>query len=83
MCSSDAVLIDYGRSPVAKISLIEKWPPFFNTLLISVNTFFLSGTRFITQLLITTSIKLSSTGRSSISPYLNSTFLILYLSEFN
>ena len=42
----------------------------------------MSGTKFKTQLLITTSIELPPIGNFSISPFLNSTLLKLSLSEF-
>ena len=48
-------------------------PPGLSTRWISRNARSLSGTRFSTQLLITTSTESSSTGRASISPLRNST----------
>ena len=64
-----------GKSPIKTTSLILKCPPGFNTRNISLNTFFLLGTRFSTQLLTITSAIPAPTGICSISPCLNSTLL--------
>ena len=52
-----------------------KWPSAFNTLNVSLNAFVLSGTKFNTQLLTTTSIESPPIGICSMSPFLNSTLL--------
>ena len=57
------------------ISDIANRPPVFNTLNDSLKTFFLFGDKLITQFEIITSTELFSTGKFSISPFLNSTFL--------
>jgi len=64
-----------GSSFSKTISEIISLPPGFSTLNVSVNTLLFSGERLITQLEITMSTERSATGRFSISPSLNSTFV--------
>src|SRR5512139_2798769 len=62
-----------GSRPSSTMSEITSRPPGFSTRAISANTRPLSGTRLITQLLVTASTLASSTGSDSSRPSRNST----------
>ena len=64
-----------GSSFSSTMSEIISLPFFFSTLNASSKTLFLFGDKFITQLDMTMSAVLSATGKFSISPRRNSTFL--------
>ena len=71
-----------GNSPLITTSETQRCPPGFSTLTISEKAFTLSGTRFSTQLLMTTSTESASTGIFSMSPRRNSTLWKWSLSAF-